>query len=323
MVKEVEFSNFLEILDKDYPYSDEIGNPIFDGRLDDSGKSLTIIVGKPIPIGEGVRQLSLYFGNTDFDVRLIDYTLIEETPIDDPTVGDPSDPYNRRYKFDLSKVLEIPRKVYNSQGTSEITIELYTYEANLTTDYGTKRLSVPYTIWSDTKYEYDNSTDGIYRLYMVDYAYWDPLTSYGEGDIIYVRDHGLYISLSDDNIGNDPTLENNTFWSAPTEEERRDFAYGVTKNQPINTVISDMLITRYAKYYYIFRTLKKMDYKKFDNDIAADKTMLLQLFREQALFHLLENKPISAAESLQQLKLAYGNMTITDEVRTYNIKYTL
>ncbi len=66
-----------------------------------------------------------------------------------------------------------------------------------------------------------------------------------------------------------------------------------------------------------------MSYKQYDDNLAAERALLLQLFREQALIHLTNNKPISAAESLQHLKLAYSNATETTEIRTYNIKYTL
>ncbi len=322
MVNEVEFSNFLEILDPNYPYSDKIGNPIFNGSLSDSGKTFTLTVKKPLPPkGVAAREILLYFGNVDFESKLVDYVYLESTDID---VLEPlEEASNRQYVFDLGKVLEVPRKIYNTQGTSEITIELYTYEANLNTDYGTKHLSVPYTIWSNNKYAYDQSTDGVYRMYTVEYAYWSPTVTYGEGDIVYFEDTGgLVVSLSENNTGNRPDLNPN-YWAAPTDEDKLDFAYGTTKNQPVNAILTDILITRYAKYEYIRKSIQAMSYKQYDDNLAAERALLLQLFREQALIHLTNNKPISAAESLQHLKLAYSNATETTEIRTYNIKYTL
>jgi len=311
MVREVEFSNFVELFGDQSHYLANVGdNPLIYGSLADGGKTLTVNLNINNPVTAGAKRIVyLYFGNIDFESRLTDYIELPDYNMVDGA-----------YVFDLSKVLTIPRKIYNTRGTSEIVIELYTYEANITTDYGTKRLSVPYSIDSSPKYEYDQSTDGIYRIYVVDIAPWNSSTIYNSEDIV-VHNDVLYMSLYDNNQGNippDPIL-----WAAPDKEAIIDYIYGTTSNPPLASIISDMLISRYAKYNLILNSMTRIGFKPYDNEFAFQKTALLQMFREKAMFHLMNHKPIDAAAALQQLKLAYSDLADTTNVRTYNIKYTL
>jgi len=310
MVKEVEFSNFIELFGNYQYYTNDLDdNSVFDGALAEDGKVLHVKVNIPeISPTDGKRCMFLFFGNVDFESKLVDYVKINQVQV----AGD-------IYTFDVSKVLSIPRKVYSTRGTSEITIELYTYEANITTDYGTKRLSVPYSIESDSRYAYDESTDGIYRLFLVDVPTWHSSTLYNMEDVI-VHNDVLYISTKDGNRGEIPGAS--TSWSDPTEEELLDFVYGTTSNTPLASVASDMLVSRFAKYSYILETIKRTNYKTFDNDAAFQKASLLQMIRERALFYLMNHKAIDAAAALQQLKLAYSNLADTTKIKTHNIKYT-
>jgi len=310
MVKEVEFSNFIELFGNYQYYTNDLDDsPVFDGALEDGGKTLNVRVNIPeISPADGKRCVFLFYGNVDFESKLVDYVKIEQIAESGGI-----------YSFDVSKVLTIPRKVYNTQGTSEITIELYTYEANITTDYGTKRLSVPYSISSDTKYAYDESTDGIYRLFLVDVPTWSSTVLYNMEDVV-VHDDVLYISTADNNRGEIPGTGDS--WGTPTEEELLDFVYGTTSNTPLASVASDILISRFAKYTYILETIKRTNFKTFDNDVAFQKASLLQMIRERALFYLMNHKAIDAAASLQQLKLAYSNLADTTKIKTHNIKYT-
>lgn len=318
MIKEVEFSNMFEIINPAYPYSDGVNQLIFDGALSEEGKTLDITVGNTLPLpSEGARQLILYFGNVDFDNNIVEYVKIGETALDNSSPAS----VNNVYTFDLSKVLMIPRRIYNNQGTSEITIQLYTYEANITTDYGTKRLSVPYSISNDSVYEYDKSTDGIFRLYMVDYKLWNISTEYNKGDIVYYGD-GVLISTVDGNIGVTPSTEASS-WATPTEQEIIEFAYGSSANQPLGSIISDIMISRYAKYTYILETLLKTGFKAYDDQYAYELTSMLQTIRERAVLDLLDHRPIKSAYGLQQLKRASSTNNLSSKVQSYNIKYTI
>lgn len=319
MVREVEFSNLLEIFNDDKSYSDGIDQEMFTGVLSDSGKLLTVTVGKELPeAAAGSRKILLYYGNVDFDNKFVDYVLLEEKPLDNQYLSGVQN--NKQYEFDISKVLIIPRKVYNTQGSSEIVVQLYTYEANVTTDYGDKRLSVPYSIESNTKFEYDNSTDGIFRMYMVDFPAWAGPTPYYINDIVCYEDI-LYKATTEGNLGNAPTT--GIGWEIPTEEDIIEASYATAVNPPLSSVITDSLISRYAKYNYILNALINTEYKSYDNKESYELVLLLQAFRERAMFNLLDHKSIDAAYALQQLKLASSSSTDTTKVRTTNIKYTI
>ncbi len=256
----------------------------------------------------------MYFGNVDFDNKEIDYVQIEEKDFDYCLNDDEFT--DKVYTFDLYKVLTIPRKIYSTGGVSEITIELYTYESNITTDYGSKTLSVPYTVSSDSKYEYDKSTDGIYKLMVIDFEPWVATRSYGTGDIVS-SGTGLIMSTVENNT--DATTEGS--WTTPTDEDIAEYSHGNTNYPPLRAVISNMLISRYAKYGIIREILLSTGFKAYDDKEAFETTLLLQNLRTRAKFNLLAHKPIEALYSLQMLKLMSSKIDDTTRINTYNINY--
>jgi len=321
MVKEVEFSIVSEIIDRNIPYSNSDDQSLIIGTLKENGTLLNIIPRIPLPTKIfAKRKLFLYFCNVDFDNKLTDRIKLGETDLD-YCMRDEGEFTDKVYEFDLSRVLIIPRKVYNTQGTSEITVELYTYEANINTDYGSKRLSVPYTITSDTKYEYDKSTDGIYKLLLIDFEEWVDDRTYNIGDIVS-RGDTLLVSTQDNNVYNDTDAEWDTAWIEPTDEDIFTFNYGTTSNIPIRAIEFDLLISRYAKYGIIKDVLLSTGFKSYDDDNSYELVALLQSLREKAKFQLQAHKPIDSLYSLQMLKLASSVSTDTTKVRHHNIKYT-
>jgi len=313
MIEEVEFSSFLEYYsDSVFYMTPNCNDALINGVLSEDGKILDISINIPLPEGpsvSGVRKIYLYFNNIDFSSRFTDLIKLEADSVDP-------------YKYDLSRVLTIPRKVYDTRGTSELLIELYTYEANLTTDYGSKRLSVPYSIYNTDEYSYSNSTDGVYQLFLLDFNIWSTTVSYGIGDIVASPiDGSLYKSLVDDNIAIVPTDPD--AWATPTDEDIIDYGYGSTRTQPLLSVYFDMMISRYAKYNYIQPTLDRTSFKKYDNDLAGRTVDELQMFREKAVFELMRHRPIEAAYFIHTMKLVYSKFSNTTQVRQYNIKYTL
>ena len=315
MVKEVEFVNIIETLDKDQEYSNSEDQELLTADLTDEGLTLNVSVHVPLlPELLAQRKVILYFGNIDIDNKLVDYIKLEEKDFDFCLNG--SEFTDKVYDFDLSRVLTIPRKVYSTGGTSEIIIELYTYESNVTTDYGSKSLSVPYTISSDSKYEYDKSTDGAYKLVVVDFEPWVATRTYGVGDIVS-SGNSLIMSTVDDNSAEIKEAS----WSIPEDEDIMAYCGGSTNYPPLRAVVSNMLISRYAKYGIIRDIILSAGYKSYDNDEAFNTALLLQNLRTRAKFKLLAHKPVDAAYSLQLLKLMSAKMTDTTKIHTYNIKY--
>jgi hypothetical protein len=320
MVREVEFSNESEVLHPTKEYTNAPDQAMFEGYLESDCKLLNIKVHVPLSDDSvSQRKLFLYFGNVDYDNKMVDYINIGEKGPDFKVYGE--DATDRVYQFDLSQVLIIPRKVYSTGGTSEIVIELYTYESNITTDYGSKTLSVPYSVHNTSKYEYDKSTDGIYRLIMIDFELWSITRSYGYGDIVILEDGSLVMSTISYNT-DDPTDPETTTWTTPTDEDIFDYARGTTMYPPLRAIISNVLISRYAKYKLIREALLSTAFKAYDNAQAYEQVLLLQNLRERAKFKLMLHKPIDAAYCLQTLKTASAPMTDTTKIHTYNIKYS-
>ena len=318
MVKEVEIASVYEQLAVAQDYSIVPYAKVLDGYLSDEGMTFHLKVDAPLPnSGVGARKIFLHFVNVDFDNNLTQNVKLGETELDScPNIleGRPT----TEYTFDLSEVVKIPRKIYNTTGTSEIVVELYTYEANLSTDYGSKRLSVPYTITSDTKYKYDKSTDGIYQITLVDFPSWSQHINYQEGDIVFESER-LLISLQNNN--NMPPNDND-WWGVPTEEELLKYATGTTVHLPLRVMIADMMITRYAKYGIIKDVLMETSFKPYNDDVAIEKVGLLQSIRDRAKINLYKHKPINALYDLQLLKQASSNFTDKTEIHNYDIKYT-
>ena len=321
MVKEVEFSTVYEILADNVDYRNNHDQELFIGELAEEGTALTVLTRLTLPSEIlAKRKLFLYFNNIDFDNKLIESIKIGETDFDF-CMKDTGEFTDKQVTFDLSRVLIIPRKVYNTQGSSEISIELYTYEANLTTEYGSKRLSVPYTINSDSKYKYDKSTDGVYELILIDFKPWSDTYVYDAGDIVEYNDT-IIMSVIDNNTFTVTDQEWATSWITPDDSDLKNFSVGATTNKPARSITTNMLISRYAKYGIILNNLLSTNFKEYDDERSFELVSLLQSLREKAKFQLLNHKPIDALYSLQLLKLASSVSTDTTEVHNYNIKYT-
>ena len=327
MVKEVEFSNEVEVLASTEPYSNEVGQDLFEGHLENNGSRLHIVTHTPLkPSAIAKRKLFLFFGNIDFNSNSIEYIKIHESAFD--YIQEGKSVTDNVYVFDLSRVLIIPRRVYNTAATSQLTIELYTYEANVITDYGTKRLSSPYSITSDVKYDYDVSTDGIYKLITIDFESWTPPKVYGVGDIIALNDVLLVSTIADNTnniIAEEPTDSEpyGIGWSVATEDDIAIYSLGTTLNPPLRSFITNIMISRYAKYNKIKNALLATSFKAHDDASAYELTALLQRFRENAKYKLLSHKVIDAAYELYRLHSAATKQEDTNKVHTYNIKYTL
>ena len=317
MVKEVEFSNVVESYSAtgNMPVRSDIQS--LEGYLYNEAKNLVITPNIPLPKRtEGARVLILYYANMDFENQTIEWYHLFTS---EPSTCSIYNYIRESYDIDISAVETIPKKIYNTGGTSEIVIEIYTYEANLTTDYGSKRLSAPYTIDSNELYRYDKSTDGIYKLFLVDIPVWAATTRYYIGDVV-IYDGANYKCVND-NTGIVPSDED--YWVAADEEAIKEFSYGLTGNPPINSIISNLMLSHYAKYNIIGEHINKLSFKDSDNEAVYKVINILQGLREKAKFHLLQNQPIEALYQLYNLKIESNRLSEKTEIRIYNIKFTL
>jgi hypothetical protein len=320
MVKEVEFSNFIETYNSEQDLSIGIDVPSFEGYVYNDGMNLRLISNTALPAETaGARKLMVYYGNVDFEVMQVEWHQIHSTDLHTcSTIAHAKIPYN----IDLSKVATIPKKIYNVGGTSDIVIEIYTYEANITTDYGSKRLSAPYTVENNDQFKYDKSTDGIYRIILCDIPQWHHMVEYNVGDLVTL-DNAIYYALKVNTAIPPQDPDNRLYWRPATDDDVREYAFGNAANPPIKSIISDMLISHDAKYGIIGEYIEQIGYKDHDDAKAYEVITILQSYREIARHELLQHKPINALYQLFNLRIEASRLRDKTEVRVYNIKYTL
>jgi hypothetical protein len=291
--------------------------------------TLTIKVSADLPkFTEGVRKAMLYYANVDFEANQVEY---HELMSADLVRCSSNSPFTE-YAADLKPVTQIPRKIYNVGGTSEIIIEVYTYEANIHPEWHedqllnegeNMRLSAPYTVESNQLYRYDKSTDGLYLFVFVDIPLWNDTVEYSTGDVV-VRTDKVFLATGYIGAGVDP-LQPTTDprWAAATDDDIRMYAEGNTANPPAQSAISYALISHYAKYSIILPALLKTSFKDFDDEEAYATVHTLQNYRESAKYKLLRGLPYEALRDLYELRIASERLNTTTEIFYNNVKFTL
>lgn len=320
MVKEVEVSNTTEILE-DYlqaPIDTAPEDTVY-ATLSGNGINMTVVIKRELKEGY-VRKVALYYMLPKFEQQMVAEYLLgffgpsviigdEDNDIDDQTT----------YTFDLSPVLRtIVHTAPEQLADDTITVRLYTYEANIDTDYGTKTLHVPYTVSYPSNFIVPASTDGWYTLRTSDIQIYNNTTQYYANDIVWYTNgtDSAYYNCIADSLGNLPT--NSTYWSAMTEEEERnlyEFGHDITPTIPtlLNT---NLLITRYIKQKYIYELLVRSNYKRADNIPIV--TMLEKLFamREAAVVHMDQGNPIMARHMLDLITIENNSFTTNNNNKT-------
>jgi hypothetical protein len=329
MVKEVEFSNTLEVVRNEYTLATNPNIPVILGEVSDEGMTLTIKLSADLPKAlKGARKAMLYYANVDFEYNQVEY---HELMSADLVRCHRHSPFTE-YTVDLKPVTQIPRKIYNVGGTSEIIIEVYTYEANIHPEWHddqllsegeNMRLSAPYTIESNQLYKYDKSTDGLYLFVFVDIPTWNNYTEYSNGDVV-VRNDDTFLATEYIEAGIDPLQPSvSARWAPATDEDIRLYAEGNTANPPAQSAISYSLISHYAKYGIILPALLKTNFKDFDDDEAYATIHTLQNYRESAKHKLFRGLPYEALRELYDLKVANERLNTTTEIFYNNVKFTL
>ena len=349
MVAEVEFRNIAEMVkvgDLYVPYTTNPKHRMFSGFLTNDGKTLTVDVNREIPVYY-TRQLYLYYGNVDYSYSRIDYVSLGSTPLltNDPSISE----VGSSHKFDLSSVYSIPTRSASNVPINDVTIDLYTSEANVTDSNGDviyqRRLTVPYTVVGDVTATTPQSTDGWYVLGLVDYKIENiskpSKQIFFKGDIIY-----WYDSFAESNDPDSPPIAEGDLWiatkdtyevpaagisdwSIPTDEDILNF---VLAPRPDNytecaTIVhSDILISRYVKQQYIGETLKRISFKKWDDKTAYYEIDRLTSMRELALHYLEIGDSVKAKYMLDMIENEFYEVMNNGndrELKTRQQRYTL
>lgn len=312
MISEVEIRNTVESVKvgSGYPpYTTDAEIAMLTGWVTDDGQLLHVDVNRE-KMGAYARIVYLYYCVVDTDYRKVDYNLIH---VSDPVLADAE---ATAYQFDISSVLTIPRRTNRIVDVNEITIDLFTYEANITdctgtAIYGQKRLSVPYSTEMDASVVFPISTDGLYPIGVIDYASRDMLsntTLFKKGDLVYwstnVEDPpnptGVYKALVDTMSSPDT----DGMWTAATDADIMKF-YTIPPGLSTSaaTIIgANSIISRYVKKEYISDILSRISYKANDDKRALYSLMKLMSLRELSILKLEQGDVVSAAYLLDVLR---------------------
>ena len=311
MVREVEIVNSTEILEEGLNVAGlNPSDNIITGVLSDQGKTLTFTVKRDIGI-DVCRKVSLYYLVPNFEQNYVtEYEIEEKIPSSDVAA-------DTEYVFDISDVLNVFTSLTPEQLPDDtITVRLFTYEANIVTDYGIKTLHVPYTVSYPGKINTPVSTDGWYVLRVLDTAVWNDITEYYAGDIVWYTEDGFYYKcIQDTSAGINPVTEP-TYWTALSEEEDRHlYEFGYESSNPlgvstVKTVINaNVLITRYVKQKFIYDLFVKSSFKKYDDIKTITQLEKIMAMREAAVMYLRTNNPIMARYMLNMIDIEVASQT--------------
>lgn len=311
MVKEIETANTTELLDDDMSLvlSPEHFPDLVSAVLTLNGELMTVKVNRGLKTGYA-RKVALYYMLPKYEQQLVmEYELFTSGP--DNSVDE-----NTEYAIDLSGVLNsIPHYSPEQIADDSVTIRLYTYEANITTNYGTQTLNVPYTVSYPSNMIAPASTDGWYTLRVVDLEEYDDQASvpYYINDVVWYED-AMYNCIAD-SAGNIPT--DTDYWEAMTaEDERNMHEFGHEISRPISTLINcNMLITRYIKQKYIYELLIKSNYKRYDDIPIVNQLEKLFAMREAAVVYLNQGNPIHARYLLDMITIEVNSFTTNNGER--------
>lgn len=166
------------------------------------------------------------------------------------------------FQADISSVQNIP--VYHKIDirSTEVIVDLFTYEANVDTTYGSKRISFPYTATlQDTKF--NKTTDGVYRIVLTNMTLWQGTVNYADGSLIS-RDNIAYRCVTT-NTGVIPGTDEN-YWRVATED---DFVENASA--PVDTAFAQWhvahtgLISREIKQQIFIPVLKGANFRNHDD----------------------------------------------------------
>lgn len=310
MVREVEIGNSTEILEEGLNVAGlNPSDNIVTGVMSNSGKTLTFTINRYLQAGT-CRKVSLFYMVPNFEENIVtEYEIESKLPVTDVLPTD-------TYAFDISDVLNVFTSLTPEQLPDDsITVRLFTYEANIVTDYGIKTLHVPYTVSYPGRVNTPVSTDGWYCLRVLDTTVWNAETEFYVGDIVWYDTAGFYYKcIADTSAGIAPTDVD--YWYPISEEEDRnlyEFGYeskNITGVSTIQTILnSNVLVTRYVKQKFIYDLFVKASYKKYDDVKVISQLEKICSMREAAVIYLKSNNPIMARYMLSMIDIEVASQS--------------
>ena len=336
MIREVEIRNTVESVKMGSthpPYTTDPEVPMITGFVTNDGQSLTVDVNRELKTGH-TRFVYLFYSAVDLEYKQVSYHHLDTS---DMILGDTP---ATTHEFDISSVLTIPKSSPKIFDYTEITIDLFTYEANITDNtgtaiYGQKRLSVPYKAEMGARDQFPVSTDGWYPIGVVDYLYRDMnnivVSDYFyKGDLVYFyssldsKEEGIYKCL--EGTSSNPLTEG--FWElAAIEDIMAFFTIPLPANiTTAETIVgANAIISRYVKKKYLTDLLTTTSYKPFDDAKALYLLMQVGSLREDSILKLEDGNLVLASYLLDMCGYEFNAGIKSDQDITYrqiNTNYT-
>jgi len=267
--------------------------------LINNGDNVKVNINKDIPVGY-IRRLSFHFNVVDMELQTVSPLEILTTT---QTVASEID-------FNIEKVRKTLIKASSSVVTVNYDITIFTYEANINTTYGSKRLSYPYTASVSENTGFPISTDGWYSLLVTDVPLWNINTPYVVGDVLYHESTNAFVKCLIANTGDGPeTVVTN--WTSMTDENWSVYATSTNSlsvNDAILRICSEFLLTRNIKQSFIFPCIQATSFKEYNDKMAMTALTKITAMREAAVAYLESGDPIKAVDTINTIPFEYHTM---------------
>lgn len=309
-IKEVEvFNTIYQELGTQMPSPDDTVS----GVLTNDGEVLTMTVGPEV--GRGlVRRVAVSYMLIDFNNNLYtDENLGVITDIS-PTGGSSHQAWPT-YEFQLERVLKVPINFPQEYAGVEVEIDSLTSEANVDKTWGVQTLVYPFMTRGNSTLIYPETTDGWYRLSVLDVPKWDGSTEFVAGDIVFYEAGGEFMIAAVDNVSTEPLNPDET-WSVPTDEDFKMYNISLNRTSDEDAVfrlLSDLLITRGVKQRFVFECIKASSFNTEDNDVADFTLSRVQALREASIAYLESGDPIRAVSAILRVPTEY-NALLKDDI---------
>ena len=267
--------------------------------LTTNGDLVKTTINKDIAAGY-IRRLSFHFNIVDSELKTV--APLEILTTNQTTAAE--------IEFNIEKVRKTLIKASSSVVTVSYDITIFTYEANISTSYGSKRLSYPYTASISENTGFPISTDGWYSLLVTDVPIWNNTTAYVVGDVLYHEATNAYIKCVTANTGVGPE-DNTTYWTSMTDEDWSVYATSTSRlstNDAILRIASEFLLTRNIKQAFIFPCIQATSFKDYDDNMAMAGLTKITAMREAAVAYLESGDPIKAVDMINKIPFEYHTL---------------
>ncbi len=284
--------------------------------LENGGMHVKVNVNKAIPANH-VRKFLFDWNVVDMQLQTVG-KLVIVAPAPQTTAAE--------VLFDIEVVTKTLIKSSASVVTLNYDITVFTYEANINTAYGSKRISYPYRADLSENTGFPLSTDGWYSMIVLDVPEWNSTDLYSIGDIVHHTGVSEYAKCTVANANHDP-IGDETVWTTVTDEDWVMYsiaAYRVSDHDAALRISSNLLITRNVKQAFILPCLQSTSFKEYNDKLGMGAITKITAMREAALAYLESGDPIKAVDMINRIPFEFHTLFGPDKTTVIsNNNFTL